>query len=294
MVFVNPARPLTDPQASVGAAVPLVDDVTRLNASVVQRVFHVRGPEDIQRVVRLARERGVQVSCRGTQHTMGAHTIAGGGYVIDCKNLRHLSFDPATRMCVSGPGNTWADLIKLLNEYGYSPRTMQSYSTFSVGGSIAVGAHGITTDVPVSESIVWVKLVDADGNVQELRQGDRMMSYVLGGYGLFGIVFEVGMTVDDNVHLTMDMMQTDLPRFPQLYDAVLTDPRVDIKLARLDVTDLSKVTVFVFRRAGLDGTRTVSQLPAKPREMNIKSRLMYKWLAPSMTQVCQSVAVFFQ
>jgi len=276
MAPVNPARTLTDPHASVGAA--LVDDVTRLNANVVQRVFHVRGSDDIQRVLRLARERGVPVSCRGTQHTMGAHTIAAGGYVIDCKNLRHLSFDPATGICVSGPGNTWADLISYLNEYGCSPRTMQSYSTFSVGGSIAVGAHGITTDVPVSESIAWVKLVDAEGSIQELRQGDRMLRHVLGGYGLFGIVFEVGMTVSDNVHLAMDMMHTDLPRFPALYEAVLTDPRVEIKLARLDVTDLSKVSVFVFRRAGLDGVRTVSPLPAKPREMTIKQRLMYKWL----------------
>jgi len=39
----------------------------RMNASLVQRVFHVRGPEDIQKVVRLARANGVRVSSRGTQ-----------------------------------------------------------------------------------------------------------------------------------------------------------------------------------------------------------------------------------
>ena len=37
----------------------------------------------------------------------------------------------------------------------------------------------------------------------------------------------------------------------------LQDPDVDIKLARLDVTDLSKVSVFVFRRNGITGVRTV-------------------------------------
>lgn len=82
---------------------------------------------------RLARERDVKVSCRGTQHTMGGHTIAAVGYLIESKNLRQLSFDAGTGICVTGPGNTWVDLIKLLNKYGYSPRTMQSYSSFSDG-----------------------------------------------------------------------------------------------------------------------------------------------------------------
>ena len=116
---------------------------------------------------------------------------------------------------------TEQDLIKMLNNYGCSPRTMQSYSTFSVGGSIAVGAHGITTDVPVSESVLWCKLVDAEGNLIHVQQGDELLRYVLGGYGLFGIVYEVALTVADNTHLTMDMMQTDLNSFPQLYEAVL-------------------------------------------------------------------------
>jgi FAD/FMN-containing dehydrogenase len=173
----------------------------------------------------------------------------------------------------------------MLNDYGCSPRTMQSYSTFSVGGSMSVAAHGITTDVPVSESVQWCKLVDAEGNLRHVQQGDELMRYVCGGYGLFGIVYEIGMTVADNAHLTMDMMQTDLYRFPQLFDAVLSDPDVHIKLSRLDVTDLDNITVFVFRRAGIAGVRTVSALPAKPREMSTKQRLMYKWLAPSMQRV---------
>jgi FAD/FMN-containing dehydrogenase len=32
------------------------------------------------------------------------------------------------------PGATWGDLIEFLNPYGYSPKTMQSYCSFSVGG----------------------------------------------------------------------------------------------------------------------------------------------------------------
>jgi FAD/FMN-containing dehydrogenase len=145
-----------------------VDDVTRMNATGVSAVFHPRGPEDIQQVIALARKQGTPISIRGTRHCMGAHTIAARGFVIDCRRLRCLSFDPSTRIVTTGPGNTWADLIRYLNQFGFSPRTMQSYSTFSVGGSIAVGAHGITTDMPVSESVLWLKLVDAQATLIDI------------------------------------------------------------------------------------------------------------------------------
>lgn len=34
-------------------------------------------------------------------------------------------------------GAQWTDLIRYLNDFGLSPRTMQSYSSFSVGGTLA-------------------------------------------------------------------------------------------------------------------------------------------------------------
>ena len=170
-------RPLLD------AGGIICDDVTRMNATAVSRVFHVLCKEDIQRVLRDARANGKRVSVRGTKHSMGAHTIAADGYVIDCRFLKDLSYNEKTCVVTTGAGNTWADLIKCLNDYGRSPRTMQSYSTFSVGGTIAVGAHGITTDVPVSESVEWVRLVDPQGNIVEARRGDELLKNVLGGYG---------------------------------------------------------------------------------------------------------------
>ena len=55
-----------DPSPTSGAP-PLVDDVTRMNAAPVQRVFCVREEADILRVLELARQDGVPVSVRGTR-----------------------------------------------------------------------------------------------------------------------------------------------------------------------------------------------------------------------------------
>ncbi len=68
-------------------------------------------------------------------------------------------------------------------------------------------------DFPVSESVLSCKIVDAEGNLRELKQGDEEIKYVCGGYGLFGIIYEVMMKVDSNHHLSMGMLDCDLASF---------------------------------------------------------------------------------
>jgi FAD/FMN-containing dehydrogenase len=83
------------------------DDVTRMNATKVKRIFMVkydlftiaqaflkiRTEADIIDVLRLAKQNGLHVSIRGQKHTMGGQTIAPDGYVIDMtyfKTIRYL------------------------------------------------------------------------------------------------------------------------------------------------------------------------------------------------------------
>lgn len=146
------------------------------------------------------------------------------------------------------------------------------------------GAHGITSDVPVSESVEWVRLVDARGELTVARRGEELLRLVLGGYGLFGVVYEVGMLTSPNIPLSLSMMPCSLQSFPALYKTCIADRAVDVKLARLDVVDPDKVTLFVYRRAAPEGVRTVSKLGPKPHEMSVSQRLMYKWLAPTMRE----------
>jgi uncharacterized LabA/DUF88 family protein len=130
------------------------DDVSRFNKTNVDRIFCVRNVEDIKEVVRLAKRHGKQISIAGQRHTMGAHTITPGGYLIDTKFLNKVRYDHDTGHAIVEPGATWGHMIKYLNDLGLSPRTMQSYCSFSIGGTIAVNAHGITTDYGMYESVV--------------------------------------------------------------------------------------------------------------------------------------------
>eukprot|EP00555_Chaetoceros_dichaeta_P012909 CAMPEP_0198262548 /NCGR_PEP_ID=MMETSP1447-20131203/11043_1 /TAXON_ID=420782 /ORGANISM="Chaetoceros dichaeta, Strain CCMP1751" /LENGTH=203 /DNA_ID=CAMNT_0043950825 /DNA_START=458 /DNA_END=1065 /DNA_ORIENTATION=- len=203
---------------------------------------------------------------------------------------------------------------------------MQSYCTFSVGGTLAVNAHGITTDYCFAESVLEFRLarVNSNGKAEvvtccrpepgettrndEFSLGNELFGLVLGGYGMFGVITEVVLKIEDNVHLELDSMQLNIHSmdssgsddekgnrcdFVRIYDNCRQSAHngksnlensdtslgtVEIKMARLNTINLSKVSLYVLRRSS--HTATMSDLPAAPKEMSPTSQLLYKWILP--------------
>lgn len=276
---------------------PTVDDVSRLNSTPVDRIFYVRTAEDIKNIVLLAREEGKSVSIRGQSHTMGGHTIASGGYVIDTKFLTEIRYDADQKAVAVGPGATWADLIRFLNPLGLAPEIMQSYCSFSVGGTIAVNAHGITSDWGMVESVLSLRVINADGDdlVASRTSHPELFSCIIGGFGLFGVVHEVTLRVVSNVKIGMEMIKVPKADFDSFYSKVLKDPSVEVKIARVEITSMDEVFLFLYRRTS--DSPTISDLSGAclpnllcesdlshsadaPREMSTASQLLYKWVLP--------------
>jgi FAD/FMN-containing dehydrogenase len=127
----------------------LVNDVSRMSSfkgTSIDKIFFPRTEKDVVRVLSDTLRTGRPVCMRGTKHSMGGQTIAPSGHMLDMKCMNAMRYDEKTDTVTCGPGCLWSDLIVFLNPFGKSPRTMQSYCTFSVGGSLSVNAHGITTD----------------------------------------------------------------------------------------------------------------------------------------------------
>eukprot|EP00639_Heterosigma_akashiwo_P034505 CAMPEP_0194738658 /NCGR_PEP_ID=MMETSP0296-20130528/85710_1 /TAXON_ID=39354 /ORGANISM="Heterosigma akashiwo, Strain CCMP2393" /LENGTH=476 /DNA_ID=CAMNT_0039649113 /DNA_START=71 /DNA_END=1498 /DNA_ORIENTATION=+ len=260
------------------------DDVTRLNSTEVDRVFCVRTKEDIREVLRRARAEGKRVAMRGQRHTMGGQTIAEDGYLIDCRFLRHLrteTLEGVGPVCRCGPGATWGMLIEHLNPQALSPMTMQSYCSFSVGGTIAVNAHGITNDFCMHEAVVEAKAIDADGRdvTCSREENPELFGALMGGYGLFGVMYEVTLKVVPNYKLNMEMLQLKVANFKPYYEKLLRDPTIEVKIGRLDILNVDDINMFVFRRAS--DHPTVSDLGDGPREASLSAQLLYKWVVPN-------------
>lgn len=216
---------------------------------------------------------------------MGGHTMARGGYVLDTKCLNSVDVDVQKRTATVGPGCLWSDLIFQLNEHGLSPRTMQSYSSFSVGGAVAVNAHGITTDVCCAESVLAFTLVKWDGTEVVCHRGaegqaGELFRLAIGGYGMFGVMVSITLKVVPNTLLHMEMVTCDVAEFARIYRNVCSAEDVEIKLGRIDITSFKGCQLFVFRRQSREGVCAVSKLPLDAFHMSQSSQVMYKWVLP--------------
>ncbi len=96
----------------------LLDDVSRLSATLVARLVMPLTPDDVFDALEWAQSRGVTVAARGTKHSMGGHSISPHGLSLDMQHVNAVSFDPASQTCRCGAGALWADVIVELNRFG--------------------------------------------------------------------------------------------------------------------------------------------------------------------------------
>ena len=257
-----------------------VSDVTKMDARPMDKIFYVKSVKDVQDVIQSAKDASKKISIAGQRHSMGGHTITENGYLVDMKYMdRILHFDPNKHRITIEPGIMWSYLIKFLNRHGMSPMTLQSYSTFSVGGSISVNAHGITNDYGIVESVLGIKLINHTGDIIycSRRVNAKLFSLVIGGYGLFGIIVEVTLKVVPNCSLKMIDANLVMDTFWVEYLKAVDNPNINIRLGRINITNFDEIYLYIFDEIS---TNVVSVLKQNPNEMSKGSQLMYKWLMP--------------
>lgn len=288
-----PAWP--DPLPPPESTTPLVDDVSRLSSTPVMSVFQPTSEEGLIAILQDCMEKNLPICPRGTQHSMGGHSTPGEkGVSIDMKYLRTISYCPTSQTVTCGPGCLWADLIVYLDKYGRGPHTMQSYCTFSVGGTLSVNAHGITTDDTMSSCVESMRIAVVTGDepvVQTVRPGDELFKHVLGGYGLFAVIVSATLLTSPNHTLTPSSLQLKIPggEFHRVYQSVLSDPNVCVKIARLNILDgLQTAQLILFTKASPTPSSSIN-LGLTPRGMNIKTQLLYKWAMPALRELRYSV-----
>ncbi|CUE70093.1 FAD-linked oxidase, putative, partial [Bodo saltans] len=251
------------------------DDVSGLSGNIVGRILQPRNEADIAYALQLGRRFQLPVCVRGTQHSMGGQCVPSHrGILLDVKRFNQVTYNQATNLVTCEAGATWSDLIVHLNPYGLSPRTMQSYCSFSVGGTVSVNGHGITTDFCLNESIMELRLMLWDGRVvvcgpnAPTEEGKELFGLAVGGYGLFGVILTITMTVSKNVNLEQLSLEVPIHAFPEIFETTQQDKDIDIKLTRIDITTFDTVTLFLFRKTdSVDGSTTISALGAEARQM---------------------------
>lgn len=179
---------------------PVLNDVhSRLNPTEVRCVVRPTDLSSLQALVRAAARDGDRLSIGGGRHAMGAQQFAGNQVHVDTTALKAvLATDDDRGLLRIEAGAMWPAIIAATRSmrgpgHGWAIRQKQTgVDEVSLGGSIAANAHGRGLHLaPLVDDIEDLSLVDATG---ELRHCSRtlqpeLFSLVIGGYGLFGIVY---------------------------------------------------------------------------------------------------------
>jgi FAD/FMN-containing dehydrogenase len=160
------------------------------------------------------------ITIGGARHSMGGHTATAGALHIDTRRFdRVLDFSRADKAITVQTGITWRKLQDVIDAADLSVSIMQTYSNFTVGGSLSVNVHGRYVGAgPMIRSVKNLKVVLADGTVVNASASDNaeVFNAAMGGYGGIGVITEATLQLTDNIRVRRhdEMMAVeDYPRY---------------------------------------------------------------------------------
>ena len=215
----------------------LAADVARLAPARVEKVDDAREVEQLQAVLRDAKERGLKVSIAGSRHSQGGHTYRAGGVVLNMRSFnRILDIDTAAQRITVESGATWDEVQRAIAPWGLAIKVMQSSNIFTVGGTLSANAHGRDVDVmQVVDVVERFRLLLADGRVVEVSRTENpeLFSLVIGGYGMYGVILDVTLRVTRDEVYEQRSESVDYTEFPAWFARrVKGDSNVVLMLAR--------------------------------------------------------------
>lgn len=221
----------------------LTTDYTGLLPEKIQLVIQTKNRNELQSIVKEANATGKKVSIAGLQHSQGGHTYYKDGIVLDMKTFNKvLEVDVKKKTVRVESGATWEDVQEAILPYGLALKVTQSQSIFTIGGSLSVNAHG--RDIRFGSMASTVKemtLLTPTGEIIELNRNDqeKWMKYVLGGYGLFGVILDVTIELTDNSVYTIQTKKLKTEEYESYFRRVLDKKKTVMHYARISVAPKS-------------------------------------------------------
>jgi FAD/FMN-containing dehydrogenase len=235
------------------------DDASGLDLTKVDTIISASADtktliSQLQKAIALSKLKKTPISLAGARHSMGGQTMYKDGIVINMLPFKGMKLDETQNILTVGSGALWRDVLQYLNKYGKSVAIMQAFSSFSIGGSISVNCHGWQhNSPPVSASIISFTLMDATGNVLNCSrtQNEQLFHLVIGGYGLFGIILEIKLSVVNNENLNFREYEFESKDYLSYFDKYVNkDKGAQLVFGRLNVSKkefLEHATLNIFK-----------------------------------------------
>ncbi len=178
-----------------------VNDVhSQLNLTEVGEIVRPETLEDIQKAIQRANAEGLKISMAGGRHAMGGQQFAKGSLHLDLTLIdRVLETFPDQGLLHCESGIMWPAIINAAqtmpspNKLGWGIRQKQTgVDNVTLAGSISANAHGRGLAMqPFANDIEEMTVVLSSGEVVVCSrvQNQELFSLVIGGYGLFAVIY---------------------------------------------------------------------------------------------------------
>src|SRR5574341_395001 len=129
-------------------------------------IIRVKDADDVSRVVRLARETGLELAVRGGGHSVVGYSVTDKGIVLDLSDMRNLQIDIEGRTAWAEAGLTAGEYTTEANAYGLATGFGDTGSVgiggLTLGGGVGylVRKYGLTID-----DLLAAEIVTADGQL---------------------------------------------------------------------------------------------------------------------------------
>ena len=195
----------------------IVNEVTELYPIKVIDIVTPHTTQEISEYVK----RYDHISIGGGRNSMGGQTASERAVQIDMREFNKiLNLSTSTKEITVQTGIRWRDIQDYIDPYNLSVKIMQTYSNFTVGGSLSVNVHGRYVGLgPIILSVKSIKVVLADGstvNASPTENPDIFFS-AIGGYGGIGVISEATLYLADNVNVERSRVKMPIGQYAEYF-----------------------------------------------------------------------------
>jgi FAD/FMN-containing dehydrogenase len=256
-----------------------VREVTRLYPVTMARAERPRTTEEVAAAVRSSTG---PISIGGGRYSMGGQTATPGGLQLDLRDLHGVTaFDPAAKTVTVRAGTTWRELQGAIDPANLAVKIMQTYDTFTVGGSLSVNCHGrYIGQGPLVRSVRSITLVLADGSVVKASptENSELFYGAIGGYGALGVIADATLDLADNTHVRREDETMPLASYPRFFRGQVRDEPATV-FHNADIYPPKYDTVHVVSYRRTDAPLTVEERLQPADQGSWSRRLGYSLIA---------------
>ncbi|SFA70032.1 MULTISPECIES: FAD-binding oxidoreductase [unclassified Bacillus (in: firmicutes)] len=221
----------------------MTTDYTGLLPERIKGIVKAGNRTELQKIVKEANQKGFHISIAGQQHSQGGHTYYKDAVVLDMKAYNKvLAIDEQNKTIKVEAGATWEDVQEAITPYGLALKVTQSQSIFTIGGSLSVNAHG--RDIrfgPMAGTVKEMTILTPTGELKKVTHNDSedWMKYVLGGYGLFGVILDVTLELTENDIYLLHTEEIQTKDYESYFANLISKDNVAMHYARVSVAPSS-------------------------------------------------------